>query len=327
MKSRVPVAYLCAFLSISCTMLSGCNNESVISDSIPSSSETLSSTSSTTADILSIPDSTLPLLPETVESEPQKGEPTVFVAPDGMQIYSSEITAIDGTSKTAAELTATDYGTSVLCEGFQFFTSPSGISYNNYQNTEMFDDILYMGEISENKNGCERLNVGDELCGLKLVNAVSEFKIDSYADTPEPYFYDGYLFGSNSKRYVAEFEGSIEIKGFLGVTAPNDYEPDGGSLHFTPTESKLPILGDKPEFYEHTNFVGSEYSVYSDMHDIYCGFIQELQCDTVGLDSGDMAFVCLTLSNIKYKSSTSITAEIENIELLSDILYCDKRSA
>jgi hypothetical protein len=210
-----------------------------------------------------------------------------------------------------------------LCEGFQYFTEPSGISYNNYENSELFDDILYVGEISENKNECRRVNVGDEICGLKLVNAVSEFNIDNYADTPEPYFYDGYLFGVDDERYIAEFEGSIKITGFLGVTPPNDYEPDGGSLHFTPTESKLPILGNNPEFFERTNFIGSEYSVYSDMQDLGCGFIQELQCDTAGLDMGDMAFVRLTLSNIKYRSSSNISAEIENIELLSDILFHD----
>ncbi len=328
MKSKVTVASLCAFLSISWVMLAGCSSDREESTNVSLSSQTISSTtteiSSTTTDALSEPNSTLQPSPETMETAPQKGEPTVFVAPDGMQIYSSEITAIDGTSKTAAELTETDYGTSVLCEGFQYFTHPSGISYNNYQNSEMFDDILFKGELSENKNECERLDVGEKLCGLMLVNAVSEFKIDNYADTPEPYFYDGYLFGSDSERYIAEFEGSIKINGFLGVTAPNDYEPEGGSLHFTPTESKLPILGNNPEFYEHTNFVGNEYSVYSDMREIYCGFIQELQCDTVGIEQGDMVFVCLTLSDIKYKSSNSITAEIESIELLSDILYHDK---
>lgn len=314
MKSKVTITFLC-FLSISCAIFSGCS-----SDSVSSSSQTISSTaaekSSTTVNTLSEPNTTFESL----------GEPTVFVAPDGTRIYSSEITAIDGTSKTAAELIETDYGTSVLCEGFQYFTYPSGISYNNYQNPEIFDDILYTGEPLENENKCERFDVGEKLCGLTLVNAVSEFKIDNYADTPEPYFYDGYLFGSDSERYVAEFEGTIKINGFLGVNAPNDYEPEGGALHFNPTESKLPILGNNPELYEKTNYVGGEYSVYSDMVEIECGNFQELHCDTAGIGIGDMAFVCLTLSNIKYKSSDSIHAEIESIELLSDILYHNNRN-
>lgn len=321
MKSKVTIISLC-FLSISCAIFSGCSSDSV-SSSNPTISSTTAEKSSTTTDTLSEPNTASESLYETAETASQKGEPTIFIAPDGIQIYSSEITAIDGTSKTAAELIETDYGTSVLCEGFQYFTEPSGISYNNYQNPEMFDDMLYKGEPLENENKCERLDVGEKLCGLTLVNAVSEFKIDNYADTPEPYFYDGYLFGNDSERYVAEFEGTIKVNGFLGVTAPNDYEPKGGSLHFNPTESKLPILGNNPEFYEKTNYVGNEYSVYSDMSEIYCGFIQELECYTSGIEEGDMVFVCLTLSNIKYKSSNSIIAEIENIELLSDILYHD----
>lgn len=323
MKSRTPATLFYALLLFSCTIFTGCNGNG----DIPDDSSLLSSvgTSPAKSDTTSVTDGTISQSAET-PSEPEfneipKGEPTIFTAPDGTQIYSSEITDIEGTTKSIEELTKTDYGTSVLCEGFQYFTQPSGISYDNYQNADMFDGIVYKGEISENRNKCKRVNVGDEICGLKLVNGVSEFKIDDYADTPEPYFYDGYLFGDSSERYVAEFEGSIKLFGFIGVTAPNDYEPDGGSLHFTPTESKLPILGDKPEFFERTNFVGSEYSVYSDMTDIDCGFIQELQCDTAGLGVGDMAYVCLTLSDIKYKSSQSIISEIENIEILSDILY------
>lgn len=325
MKSRIAIAVLAVIVAVTSLCLGGCENNSETSDNSSSSSilssETESSESSSENDSSVSENSGSSSSSEASTLEVPKGEPTIFVGLDGETIYSGEISEIEGTDKSAEEITKTDYWTSVLCEGFQYFVEPIDIAYNNYENPEMFDDIVYKGEISENKNKCKRVNVGDEICGLKLVSGVSEFRIDDYADTPEPYFYDGYLFGSDSERYVAEFEGNIKIAGFLGVTAPNDYEPDGGSLHFTPTESKLPILGDKPEFFERTNFVGSDYSVYSDMTDIDCGFIQELQCDTKGLDVGDMAFVCLTLSDIKYKSSQSITAEIENIEMLSDILY------
>ncbi len=298
---------------------SGCGAQSEKPSDEPTSAEVLTTTAPKTE---ATPITSTSPMPDTTESQPiSKGEPTVFVGPDGEIIYSSEVTAIYGSDKKAAELTETDYWTSVLCEGFQYFTLPSGVAYNNYHNPEMFDGIVYCSQAEENKNNCQRLYVGEELCGLKLVSAASVFKIENYEDTPGPCYYDGYLFGTDSERYIAEFEGEIEIVGFLGVDVPGCYQPEGGLLHFTPTESKLPILGNNPEFYEHTNYVGKEYSVYSDLQELECGFIQELECSSAGLEQGDMALVRLTLSDIKYRRSDSIIAEIENIELISEILF------
>lgn len=303
---------------------SGCGAQSEKPSDEPTSAEVLTTTAPKT-EVTPIT-STSPM-PDTTESQPiSKDEPTVFVGPDGEIIYSSEVTAIDGSDKKAAELTETDYWTSVLCEGFQYFTLPSGVAYDNYHNPEMFDGIVYCSQAEENKNNCQRLNVGEELCGLKLVSAASEFKIEDYEDTPDPYYYDGYLFGDESEKFVAEFEGEIEIVGFLGVTAANAYEPDGGSMFFTPTESKLPILGNKPEFYERMSFGGAEYCVYSDMQDLQCGYIQELECSSAGLEQGDMALVRLTLSEVKYKNSFCVIGKIENIELISEILFHEQGS-
>ncbi|MGN0181717.1 MAG: hypothetical protein ACI4DP_04805 [Candidatus Ornithomonoglobus sp.] len=321
MKSRVSASVFSALIVLASTVFSGCSKVNSSSDSSSSSSKNSSLTTSFGTESTSDNRSSAPIVPEI-----PKGEPTVFIGLDGEPIYASEVTAIDGTDKTAAELTKTDYHTSVLCEGFQYFTEPSGVAYNNYQNSEMFDDILFTGKIPENKNECRKIKVGEEICGLKLVDAVTEFKIEDYADTPEPYYYDGYHFGTDSNKPLAQFEGSVTLEGFLGANSRNLYEPDGGLLCFTPTESKLPILGNKPEFCERTNYVGSEFAAFSEMQEIRCGYIQDLKCDCAGLDVGDMAFVRVTISNIKYYNSKSIVAEIENIEMLSDILYHDEDS-
>lgn len=318
MKSRAAVVIFSALVVISSTVLGGCNNsDKTVSDNSKNSSSTTSLAAESTAEN----NSSAPIVPEI-----PKGEPTVFIGLDGEPIYTSEITAIDGTDKTAAELTKTDYHTSVLCEGFQYFTEPSGVAYNNYQHSEMFDDIVFTGEIPENKNECRKIKVGGEICGLKLVDAVSEFKIEDYEDTSEPYYYDGYHFGTDSKKPLAQFSGSITIEGFLGATSRNLYEPDGGLLCFNPTESKLPILGNKPEFCERTNYVGNEFAAFSEMQEIRCGYIQDLKCDCAGLGVGDVAFVRVTISNIKYYNSNSIVAEIENFEMLSDVLVHKKDS-
>ncbi len=316
MKSRVAIVIFSALVVISSAILGGCNNnDKTVPDNSLSSSEKSSSTTSSSTESSQGNSSSAPIVPEI-----PKGEPTVLIGLDGEPIYTSEITAIDGTDKTAAELTKTDYNTSVLCEGFQYFTEPSGVAYNNYQHSKMFDDILFKGEIPENKNKCKRVNVGEEICGLKLVDAVSEFKIDDYENTPEPYYYDGYHFGTDSKKPLAQFEGSVTLEGFLGATSRNLYDPDGGLLCFNPTESKLPILGNKPKFCERTNYIGNDFATFSETPEIQCGYIQDLKCDWAGLDIGDMAFVRVTLTSIEYISSQFINAEIENIEMLSDVL-------
>lgn len=293
-------------------LLTGCANGEQSAESLSKTSSSITASSSDISKESSSESTTSSVIP--------KGEPTVFTGPDGEPIYTSEITAIDGTDKTAANLTKTDYGTSVICDGFQYFTEPSGISYNNYQNSEMFDDILFKGEIPVNKNSCKRLNVGDKICGLTLVSAASEFKIDDYANTPEPYYCDGLDFAYEG-REVAEFDGTITIEGFLGVGARSSYDPDGGLLGFSPTESKLPVLGAAPEFYERTNLVTSSLCVFSDMTSVQCGYFDDLKCDSAGLGIGDVALVRVTLSNIKYSNSQSVNAVIENIELLSDVIY------
>ena len=315
MKSRAAVMSFSVLAVCTSIALSGCNtSDRDIPDNSQSSNVFTSSTSTFAA-----PVSTEESHSETPTIE-TKGEVTVFTGPDGIPIYTEEITSIEGTEKTAAELTKTDYGTSVICEGFQYFTEPSGVEYNNYQNSEMFDDYLFIGETPENKKECRKVKVGEEICGLKLIDAVSEFKIDDYDDTPEPYYYDGYMFADVTQRPLAKLDGSVTIEGFLGVTSRNDYEPDGGLMFFNPTESKLPVLGEQSVFYERSNYVGSSCITYGDMPEIQCGNIRDLSCSTAGLDIGDVAFVRITLCNIEYSSSQYMSAEIENIERLSDIL-------
>ena len=71
---------------------------------------------------------------------------------------------------------------------------------------------------------------------------------------------------------------------------------------------------------------GKEYSVYSDLQELGCGFIQELECSSAGLEQGDMALVRLTLSEVKYKNSSCVIGKIKNIELISEILFHEQGS-
>lgn len=315
MKSRFLVILLAFILGIMPLALVGCNSYKV--EDLDNSSLIISQTPSSSTDISSYSNTETSSSSETSVPKKPEGTPTVFIGPDGNVIYSSEITEIEGTDKTAAEITKTDEGTNVLCEGFQYFVEPMGIAYNNYQNPEKFDGITFEGEFPQNNNTYKRINVGDTICGLKLVKAVSNFIIDYYQN--EPYYNDGFFFGMGPKRKVAEFEGSITLEGFLRASSPNSYEPAGGLLQFYPAESKLPVIGKIVEPHELT--IGSAYVTYSDMPEIQCGLLQDLECSSDGLDIGDAAFVQITLHNIKYYDSGAANAEIEDIKLLSDILY------
>ena len=57
------------------------------------------------------------------------------------------------------------------------------------------------------------------------------------------------------------------------------------------------------------------------MPGVQCGYFRDMKCDSAGLGIGDVALVRLTLSNIRYRNSQTVDAEIEKIELISDILY------
>ena len=329
MKSRI-AAILLMLLTMASTAvaLSGCSkNEDIQRNNAPLSNDSTSlSEYSSVATMIPTANSSLCSTTAYNTFEPEtstipEGEPTIFVGPDGNVIYSSEITRIEGSEKNVSELTKADYGTAVLCEGFQYFVEPTGVAFNNFQNPEVFDDFEFKGDIIENRNHCKRINVGEEIMGLKLVNAVSEFMIENYDDTPEPYYYDGYFFDGKSGTPIAEFEGSISLEGFFTITERNDYEPDGGGIYFQPTEDKLPILGCSTYFSIRSAWGSSDYITFNETTTISCGNIQDTDCNLNGLTKGDTIFARVTLSDIKYYSSYGIDAgRLEKIEPLSDIL-------
>lgn len=270
------------------------------------------------------------------------GEPTIFIGPDGEPVYDADITKIinyykTDFSKKAAEITDEDEGTLIICEGFQYFKEPAGTAYNSYEEPEMFDGFEFKGEMPENNNAWKRVNVGDEICGLKLKNAVSQFMIEhgdendfeergTYYNCEEP---EVYQYSENGK--LVEFEGSITLTGFLSSSARSYYFPDGGFMDFCPVEDKLPIMcydefKTKPNTYTVMGGSGAACAVGESNISINIKNPQgnvknqqeiEFADDKPGI--GDTVFARVTISNITYAYGC-YSADFSNVEILSDVL-------
>lgn len=271
-------------------------------------------------------DFSAPVITEPVD------EPTIFMGFGNDQIMSSDVTRTN-TDKKPSEIMPEDVGTIAYCEGFCYFKEPLGVAYDSYHNPEMFtftgnpdktDGNSFYGEMPQNTNPWKRLNVGEEMCGLKLKNATTQFKINAPGEswrieiTPE------------AETFI-EFEGQIEIEGILCVSAPN-LSNDGGWYKFYPTEDKLPILGcsrktvmDYRTAYAHetcTVHVVNEYPYIQ----IDTAFANYDEID--GIDKGDAVFARVTLSNIRYASVTLsnigytpdsfVGANMDAVEILSE---------
>ena len=258
---------------------------------------------------------------DSASAEPT-GTPTIFIGPDGIPIYDSEVTKIDGSDKKAAELTAEDEGVTIFCEGFQYFKEPEGVAYSSYEDPEMFDGWVFKGETPTSKNAWKRVNIGDEICGLTLKSATSTFL--NYNESSFDYYQTYYTQGVADFNLFAEFDGSVTLTGYLNSSNRNSYEPDGGELRFTPTEDKLPIMCTdmfkiEPETYSLAMSYGAgEMFVFNEINEIGIDNPSGLDLGCIGI--GDTAFVRLTLSDIKYGINGYVDATLVDIEVLSDVL-------
>lgn len=238
---------------------------------------------------------------ESAPTEPE-GEPTFLIGLDGKPIYTSEISRLEDTGKTAETLTKDDLFARVYCDGFVYLKEPTCPIYDSYHNPEMFDEYEFKGEIPENQGEWKRYYVGDEICGLKIKKAASYFKINEYENYkfPERYYEPYDDFGGEA---LYSFEGTVTLEGFLEIGARSAYEPDGGLLMFFPTENKLPVFPTYPDWetgyssnYVVETIFDTNYRYISEIGSYNLGNIKDAACDMNGVGIGDLAFVRATLS-------------------------------
>lgn len=255
------------------------------------------------------------------------GEPTIFIGPDEMPIYDTEVTKNtsndSGFNKKASEIAAEVECLTIFCEGFQYFKEPRGEAYSSFNNPEMFNGAEFKNELPENKNAWKRINVGDEICGLTLKSATSTF--NNYNKDNFDKYQTYYTCDVPDFSQFAEFDGSITLTGYLNSSNRNSYEPDGGELRLTPTENKLPIMPAsmmykiEPETYMVAkSYGGGELYTVNEINLIGLDNPSELDLDCIGI--GDTAYVRVTISNIKYLVAQTVTADLVDIEVLSDVL-------
>lgn len=330
------------FTAIICTLalltaFTGCNNNET-SGSAPENSGSVSAPDSNTEnqDSSNAPESAPQSSEENspADSAPTapQGEPTFLIGLDGKPILTSEITRLENTDKTAETLTKDDLWADVYCDGFTYIKEPSGVAFNSYRNPEMFDGDDYLGERAENTNEWKRVYVGDEICGLKVKSAAANFRVNDYDnDRGEWQFPERYvsLHGAGE----CEFEGTVELEGFLQVFPNFVQYPDTSELvEFMPCEGKLPITPGYPDrktgyitpleeknLYNHFD----DFGIFGELGSIKLGYLGDQTCDMDGMGSGDIAYARVTLGNIKCAGG-GISATLENVERISDILMHDE---
>lgn len=258
----------------------------------------------------------------TAESVP-KGEPTFLIGMDGKAILTSEITRIENTEneKTAETLAADDLFAEVFCDGFTYVKEPLGVGYDSHHNPELFDGVEYIGDVPQNKNEWKRVNVGDEICGLKVKSATTHFIVSDWYTFPERYY--------SSQASQVELEGTVELEGFLQVNNNSVNYPNNNELvWFYPIEDKLPIMpavnadnenGFEKLFESHWIFNVDSLHYAGETVDGQLGYLNDMKCDMDGLGVGDVAFARVKISDITL-SCGSFSGTLESVDLLSDIL-------
>lgn len=272
---------------------------------------------------ISTPDISNPEIITSDISEPID-EPTIFMGFGNDPIMSSDINRTN-TDKKPSEilLEDEDIGTIVYCDGFCYFKEPLGIAFDSYHNPELFtytgnpdkkDGNSFYGELPQNNNKYKRLYEGEEMCGLKLKKATTQFKINAPGESWRVEI-------SPEEETFIEFEGQIEIEGILCVDAPN-LSNDGGSFKFYPTEDKLPVLGgSRKTIMDYTVCCAHEtcavhvVNEYPYVH-IDKAFATYDEID--GIDKGDAVYARVTLGDIAYSSASTVCANMDAVEILSE---------
>lgn len=226
-------------------MLTACSDEnSSVETSIADTSEQASAVDNvaetTTDDYCETTDNyTSVSAAETAEPVPESG---FRLLADVYGLAGDKITDDDITSVTydeQAELTE-DSWFYATCDGFAYIGGPTGICFNSIDNADIFDEATWTFEGLPQYAPTEykRLEVGEEICGLTVKSASTQFCTDNVSEEtksiPEIYF-----------RYSsAEFEGSVTMTGYLSIAPEDDYGIEAGDIFFVPApdSTALPVM-------------------------------------------------------------------------------------
>ncbi len=315
--------------------LTGCkpNEESPDTTNSPgdSSAITDSSDNSGNSDNSSTPES---------EPEPQKpaGEPTFLICPDGTPVYTSEIREVytgsefSGNKETLTFEQAEQYARAcegefnVKCEGFAYGFIPER-ALNRVDNPEMFKEagngngFDFIGEELDKygygklSTDFIRIKTGDKFGTLTVKSAYTLFGNNHFQkefdETPGAYISGGAI----------EFDGEVELTGYVNVWEDSDYQGSGGTMVFFPdgeSSMKIPVIsfGYSEEHVKgHHRGERSSNGYFGDW-DCTLGNMSEVECDTSGLHKGDVFVkVKITADNVT-SGHGGVRLKLKNIEVL-----------
>lgn len=301
----------------------GCNNAEEDSESVPNSDTQLSSIAPSEPDSSSTesaPESTdsSESVPDVPEKQQPDGEPTFLTGLDGEPIYTSEITQMTTydieKKEDVSTYTLDPENFSAVCEGFTYVYIPRP-SVDFMANPELFETSedgeghYYIGEELPDSYEFTRVNVGDKINGLTVKSASSRFEPSGY-DGSEQYYAQGNI----------EFEGDIELTGFVVVTEEHPLYPEnGGKIFFYPDSAssvKIPStlfdLNYEDEF-KARHYVGSSsYGWYGDGNGLPLGNIADIDSE---LRAGDK-YVKVRVIVGDIADGASFSAVVREIELI-----------
>lgn len=326
MKARITVCVISLAIAVWSLVLGACSkNISAAQGSDQSCSENGTNNSFISVNLESSTERSEGNSSDNNTSSIPNGRPTFLIGPDGKAIYTSEITRLENTDKTAETLTKDDLWADVYCDGFAYYKEPCGIGYDSYKNPELFEGRDFLGDRPENNNQWKRVNVGDEICGLRVKSATAHF----YVCDRDNYTFPAYYFRSNDMGI--ELEGTIEVEGFLQVNYHSDnYFPTSETIWFYPSAVDLPLdpsveFLDMEKGFETRFEVRSIYNINEELlyagefDSITLGRFFDVECDMDGIGVGDVAYARVTLKDIRCIDNRAY-ATLEKVELLSEIL-------
>lgn len=264
--------------------------------------------------------------------------PIELTGPDGAEVFAEEITVISGDEGVTPDTLTEDNWYGIETGGFAYLAEPSGLNYNNIENADIFDEgsMTFEGVPEFSPNGYRKYYVGDEICGLKIASATSNFRIENamtrYTIDGEEVMgrelgVDGLYFDGST----VEFEGSITLTGYANCAVDDEGYTARNDIGFVPDNSggTLPVLNlsfDPESGFRSRVYIGwaGELKWASEYPTFYIGNIyteKYAELDFSGLpDDGSFVKVRLTLENISMRSSISwisrITADIADFEVM-----------
>lgn len=253
---------LAGILSLSALSLCGCNN-SENSENSDSSSDTESSSSESSASSENSSESA-ESSDNSTDSENSHADLVVkqeevknIIGLAGDIVEKDDISSfkLDYEDADVSEFTMDKFLNSsaqITCNGFAYVLEPSGLCYTDRDNSDIYnaEEMTFTGVPDEKLNDFKRIKVGDSICGLTVKSAESCFNnmANAYFTSPN----GETMTMSEVARYCpeiffqyceAEFEGDMELEGYLAIAGEDDYGIAAGDILFVPSgKCGLPVM-------------------------------------------------------------------------------------